>query len=167
MEPVDDSSNMYLTMAGCCASFSFFLSLSLIVGEGRDNRRRWSLTTFIFRVTGLILISVKSLLRGNAVEDSSTDLRTRGVFVIGANVLFAYQRSWITPATMSARPTYPVHDDAAWSMGVRKRNSKRTNRFCSPARVVGFRISNNSVVMVFGIEFDRNIFVARVSADKL
>lgn len=76
----------------------FFFLLNLIVGEGRRNRRRWSLTTLLFRVTGLTLISVKSLLRGNAVEDFSTDLRARGVLIIGANVLFAHQQTSITPA---------------------------------------------------------------------
>lgn len=51
--------------------------------------------------------ALKSLLRGNKVEDFSADLRARGVFVLGANVQFAYQQTSITKVTKSARPNWP------------------------------------------------------------
>lgn len=69
--------------------FSLFFS-QLNCRRGKTQPSALVLGYITFRVIGLTLISVKSLLRGNAVEDFSTDLRPRGVFITGANVLFAY-----------------------------------------------------------------------------
>ena len=96
-------------MAGCCAAFPFFFFSFL----SQLNRRRGKtqpsalvLDSMTFSGYRAFLISVKSLLRGNAVEDFSTYLRARGVFVIGANVLFAYQENSITPTTGPTTPPY-------------------------------------------------------------
>lgn len=109
MKRVDRWSIMYLTMAGCCASFPFFFFSFL----SQLNRRRGKtqpsapvLDSMTFSGYRAYLISVKSLLRGNAVEDFSAYLRARGVFVIGANVLFAYQENSITPTAGPTTPPY-------------------------------------------------------------